>query len=208
MLKLLHITIPLILISTSSYAGFLDDIKDNFKADLEKEVKEIKKDMKEEVNNTSKDKQNLDTTEADLWNEIRFQWGKYVSPDSVKVIKHDVTCDGNQDYVATRLNQDNPDGPFYNIAIITKDGGKLFSEHISLTFDGSQSGLCEPIDQPDVTTEIEHWDEGQLDAEFGGWEGMCTEAIRVDDGMCDAFRYFWLTGDREPEDSRFMSHRN
>ena len=70
----------------------------------------------------------------------------------------------------------------------------------------TQGALC-GYDQG-LETSIEHWDEGQLDATFGDWRGICTEAIRVDDQMCDAPRLFWLKGKLEANQDRFMKFRN
>ena len=201
MFKFFYLLISVTLVSASAYAGFFDNIGKSIEAAVQKEVEKGTDEVL--ILPVS-----ADVTEAQLWSEIRHEWGQNVSPEDVFFIEHDVTCDGNKDFVAGRLNQDNPDGPFYNILILTKDGGKLRSEHKSLAFDGTQEGLCEPFEKPDVSIEIEHWDESRLDAELGGWEGMCTEAIRVDDGMCDAIRYFWLTGSRDSNESQMMSYRN
>lgn len=215
MFKLFCLLISVTLVSASAYAGFFDNIGKSIGAAVQEEVEKGVGEVLAPLANADVTEEqplappaNADVTEGQLWNEIRVEWGQSVSPEDVFFINHDVTCDGNKDFVAGRLNQDNPDGPFYNILIVTKDGGELKSQNKSLAFDGTQEGLCEPYEKPDVSLEIVHWDESRLDAELGGWEGVCTEAIRVDDGMCDAIRYFWLLGDRGPNDSQMMSYRN
>lgn len=148
-----------------------------------------------------------DITETDLFEEMRIMMGQRAHQQDTQQIKHDVTCDGGDDYVVSYMNHDNPDGPFYNVLVITRDGGELSSEFLSFSFDPTaQSALC-GHDQG-IETSIEHWDEGQLDATFGGWRGICTEAIRVDDKMCDAPRVFWLKGERDADQDRFMTFRN
>ena len=199
-----------VLASTPVQAGFLDDLDaavDNASKDFGKVIDGASDLADDAVTAVKGDEDSLDATEADLWSQVGFQWGKYAGPKNVKTLKADVTCDGHADYVASRVNQDNPDGPFFNVLIVTRDGGEVFSEHVSLPFDGSQAGLCGDANA-DVEVEVEHWDEGQLDAMLGGWEGVCTEAIRVDDGMCDAPRYFWLIGERDEDQDRLLFHRN
>lgn len=193
MSKFLFIFVAVILCSGFAQAGSLGDLYDSGR-------------------DSSKKAPSLDASELDLWGQVRFQWGYLVSKATVDVLKHDVTCDGHVDYVVARLNHDNPDGPFFDILVVTRDGGELISEGVSLAFDGSQDGLCGlgGLDAQ-IGTEIEHWDDDQLDEAFGSEEDVCAEAIRVDDGMCDAMRYFWLTGDRDvdadAEGSRLMSFR-
>lgn len=199
-----------LLLSAPVLAGFLDDLSAAVDSAVEDVGKAIDGDADIADDSVTKVKgaeASLDATEADLWSQVRFQWGQNANHTNVKSFKADVTCDGHVDYVASRLNQDNPDGPFFNILIVTHDGGEITSEGVSLAFDGSQAGLCGDA-RADIDVEAEHWDEGQLDAMLGGWEGICTEAVRVDDGMCDAPRYFWLTGEREEGDTRLMFHRN
>lgn len=212
MSKMYLITVFVALFSMPAAAGFFDNIGNAVDTAVREEIKKSVDDAlaPEAAKKKApvKKANSLEATESDLWQEVRVQWGQNIRSEDVALVKHDVTCDGHKDYVVSRLNQNNPDGPFYNVLVVTKDGGKRTSEGFSLAFDGSQEGLCEPIASPDVSVEIEHWDEGKLDAEMGGWEGICTEAIRVDDGMCDAIRYFWLTGESDPEYSRFMTHRN
>tara|TARA_R110002124_G_scaffold233406_1_gene398706 strand:+ start:72357 stop:72962 length:606 start_codon:yes stop_codon:yes gene_type:complete len=201
MFKLFGLFVSVTLVSASAYAGFFDKIEKSIEGAIQEEVQKGADGLLEPLADS-------DVTEGELWDEIRFEWGQNIVPDNVSFIEHDVTCDGNKDFVAGHLNQDNPDGPFYDILIVTKDGKNVISEIKSLAFDGTQEGLCEPYDKPDVSIEIEHWDESRLDAELGSWEGVCTEALRVDDGMCDAIRYFWLTGDKDANASQMMSYRN
>jgi hypothetical protein len=160
---------------------------------------------------TEKKFEKLDVEEADLWHEARFQWGQIYNPKSVKYIKADVNCDGHMDYVAHRVNGENPDGPFYSIMVVTRAGGYLSSEGVMLKIGGDeQEAICAmPNADPDVTVSVEHWDEGEIDAAFGSWEGICTEVIKIDDGMCDAPQYFWRT-DLSPDDNhpRLMFFRN
>ncbi|MGH1456514.1 MAG: hypothetical protein ACRBDI_07015 [Alphaproteobacteria bacterium] len=199
--------------STLAQAGFLDDLGgalDNAAKDLEQaidgDVAEEEQEQEQAVA-PAETLKSLDVVEGDLWHEARFQWGQIYDPKTVKYIKADVTCDGHMDYVAHRLNEDNPDGPFYNIMVVTREGGNLTSEGVSLSFDSTrQDALC---GSAHVAVSVEHWDEGQIDAAMGGWEGICTEAIRVDDNMCDAPRYFWRTN-LSPEDNhpRLMFFRN
>ncbi len=197
-------------VSSPAQAGFLDDLGgalDNAAKDLENAIDgdvAEKEPVAAPIENKLK---SLDVVEGDLWAEARFQWGQIYDPKTVKYIKADVTCDGHMDYVAHRLNEDNPDGPFYNIMVVTREGGTLTSEGVSLSFDSTrQDALC---GSNDVAVSVEHWDEGQIDAAMGGWEGICTEAIRVDDNMCDAPRYFWRTN-LSPEDNhpRLMFFKN
>ena len=148
-----------------------------------------------------------DVTEADLFEEMRVMLGQQAHHKNTKQIKHDVTCDGGDDYVVSYMNHDNPDGPFYNVMVVTRDGGELSSEFLSFSFDPTAQGALCGHDQG-LETSIEHWDEGQLDATFGSWQGICTEAIRVDDMLCDAPRLFWLKGDRDANEGRFMTFRN
>ena len=207
--------------AASAQADFLDDLGsalDNAAKDIGSAIEGDAPKEELSVPETSpavepvkKKFKSLDVEEADLWNEARFQWGQIYDPKTVKYIKADVNCDGHMDYVAHRVNGENPDGPFYSIMVVTREGGYLSSEGVMLKVGGDeQESICAmPNADPDVTVSVEHWDEGEIDAAMGGWEGICTEAIKVDDGMCDAPRYFWRTN-LSPEDDhpRLMFFRN
>ena len=217
MLRLLTTTAVVAMISTPVYAGFLDDLSgalDNAAKDIGQAIEGGKKEdaPKAEVKKSAPSTaDNFKVTEGEFWGEMRFQWGQNVNPEDVYFFEADVTCDGHADYVASRINHDNPDGPFYNVTVVTKDGGALASEGVSLSFDSTQQeSLCAmPDGSTDISISVEHWDEGQIDASMGAWEGICTEAIKVDDGMCDAPRYFWRTN-LSPDDNhpRLFMFRN
>ncbi len=205
--------------AASAQAGFLDDLGsalDNAVKDVgqaieggesEKKHKEKDRKMVPVEKNTPSTAHKFKVTEEEFWGEMRFQWGQYLNPEDVYFLEADVTCDGHNDYIASRMNRDNPDGPFYNIMVVTREGGNLASEAVSLSFDSTQQeALC---GSENIEVSVEHWDEGQIDAAMGGWEGICTEAIKVDDGMCDAPRYFWRTNlSAEDNHPRLMFFRN
>lgn len=134
-----------------------------------------------------------DVTEGELNSEMRFQGGQYVFHYDWQVVTGDVTCDGDADKVAAYVDLDDPEGKNFFTVVVTHEEGQLISEVVAPYFDsGDQAGLCGTGDPaPILSLETFTDDEAR---EMTGLEEVCPVAITVDDGLCDAHRYFWVPG--------------
>lgn len=156
--------------------------------------------------------------EGDFWGVARFQLGPKATKQNTALLHKDVTCDGVADFVGGRVNLDNPDRPFYDILVLTDDGGAMRTEAISIPFTGSieQFGLCgDPTKETAPELSVDEWPEKDVTAEVG--EGLCNKPIEVVDGKCDTPRFFWrkeelkvipLDKARDEPPPRFVFHRN
>lgn len=154
---------------------------------------------------------------------LRFEWGQYAHLNDITLLRGDVTCDGREDRVLGWLDRDSPEGLFYRVMLASDAVGKdetfsvlgdMAAMSVSLPADRKGAAhmeageplLCSRGNLPEVTIALES---RLADAEAAALTGMgdaCGTAIRVDDGLCDAIRLFWL---RRPVDgARFVLHRN
>lgn len=132
-----------------------------------------------------------DVTEGDLAMEMRFQGGQHVYHYDWQELTGDVTCDGAADKVAGFVDLDNPEGLSFFLVVVTREKGTLVSEAMIAFFDDRHhDGLCGDGTPPPVMS-LERFTEQEA-REFTGIEGACTLAIKLDDGLCDAQRYFWI----------------
>lgn len=132
--------------------------------------------------------------DAEFWGGVREKWGQYATPETVGVLKADVTCDGVEDIIGYRTNLDNPDGAFFDILLATDDTDweNAYIETHSLGFDGdmNQYGMCgTPGETPPPEVFVEAWDEAEVTETFG--VSLCNKPIGISDGMCDINYFFW-----------------
>lgn len=153
--------------------------------------------------------QGRDVAETDFWQAAQTEWGQSVPPANVQVLNQDITCDGAADYVAAHIDRDNPDGPHFDLIVVTNHGGVLYKEAVSLPFTGAseQFGLCgTPGETPDPQVVIEEFWSGDALAERGILD-VCGTPVAVVDGMCDSPRFFW-TDVSKVGSSHLIFHRN
>lgn len=133
-----------------------------------------------------------DVQREHLYQELRVQWGQYVHKNPHQVLEADITCDGIKDQIIGWLDLDNPDGIQYRIMTVYEVLPDPQSTTVSFAVGGnSQMGLCTAngASPPEISLETY----SQLEADNAtGMGKSCTTAIRVDDGMCDAPRLFWI----------------
>ena len=153
-------------------------------------------------------------SETQLYEELRVQWGTEYYSTEFDLISGDVTCDEAQDFVVSRKYFDNPDGPLFQVLIISNHRQEATSgTTVSLGFRGAsqQIGLCVSpqgiVDMP-IVTEIEEWSDQELEDVFGNSEGICSRAISISDLLCDTNHLFFLSGSTTDSDHRFLHHRN
>jgi hypothetical protein len=153
---------------------------------------------------------------------LRFEWGQYAHLNDITVLRGDATCDGREDRVLGWLDRDSPEGLFYRVMLATDAVGKeeaimmlgdMAAVSVSLPadrkgaayLDAAEPLLCARGDLPEVTIRMEDRLPDAEAAALTGIDGACGTAIRVDDGLCDSTRLFWL---RRPADGeRFVLHR-
>ncbi|UUX48067.1 hypothetical protein NUH88_11615 [Nisaea acidiphila] len=146
-----------------------------------------------------------DVTEGELNAEMRFQGGQHVFHYDWQTVVGDVTCDGYQDRIAGYVDLDNPEGVNFFLVVTARENGDLVSEAMLAFFDDRhQDGLCGDGDPPPVLS-LERFTPREARV-FTGIEGACPLAIKIDDGMCDVHRYFWVP-DWE-EDRKLVLVRN
>jgi|GEM_PF-578792 len=122
----------------------------------------------------------------------RFLWGQYVNPDRMTMLRADLTCDGRPDLIVGYLDIDNPDGPFFTVAV-RQPGENL--EAVATTymdFDaGTDTSLCGDAHMADLSVhDLEP--ESVLDLTGFTAPPLCHQSLRVDDGMCDAVWLFTM----------------
>ena len=147
--------------------------------------------------------------DTDFWKEVRVYWGQYATPENVTFLKADVTCDGKEDYIGSRINLDNPDGPFFDVMLVSKNGNEIYSEGQSIPYTGSseQFGICgEPGASDDPEVFAEKWEQQDIDEIIQ--MDVCHTPIGVSDGMCDIVYFFWHQSSEQNQESRLVFFRN
>ncbi len=151
--------------------------------------------------------------DADLWQIIKREWGFETKPEDIVILKGDITCDGVDDYVASRRHLSAPEeGPRFELLMISKlgDWNSLEKERFSFGFDATdnQYAICgNPETDPLPEVKIETYEAAQV-LEMTGAKA-CTNAVAVVDGKCDTPRLFWSLEDKKQEtDSRLILFRN
>lgn len=153
-----------------------------------------------------------DVPEFRMWEVVRAEWGEAAAdPRAIGARHEDVTCDGVDDYVISRMNWDSGEGPLFDILVVTNHGNEtvpdtgeaqgedsgVYYEAVSLPFTGAseQFGLCgSPPQAPRPKVEIEQWSADNLEYDFGIGGDVCPKAVAVVDGLCDSPRFFWQAG--------------
>ncbi len=147
--------------------------------------------------------------DGDFWSAVRVHWGQYASPENVTILKTDVTCDGVEDYIGSRINLDNPDGPFFEVFLVSDQGDDRYTEGQSLPYTGSseQFGICgEPGVMEDPEIFAEKWDQKDIDDTLD--MDVCHTPIGVSDGMCDIVYFFWNQQAKQDDETRLVFFRN
>ena len=130
-------------------------------------------------------------TDADLYHEMRLQAGQYAAQNRHQILVGDFTCDGQTDRIAGWVDRDHPDGPFFDVLFVTRDGGNLGSElkHIPFAQD-KQFALCVA---DDTAPPPMSWQQVEPDyvRDVVGNADLCTTAVRIEDFMCDAPQFYW-----------------
>ena len=130
-------------------------------------------------------------TANDLYREMRFQAGQYAAQNRHQVLVGDFTCDDVNDQIVGWVDRDNPEGPFFDVLMVTRHNGELHSEFKQIPFAQSeQYALC--IDDK-TAPPVMSWqvNDPEYMRDVIGNGDLCNIAVRVDDFMCDAPQFFW-----------------
>jgi hypothetical protein len=146
-----------------------------------------------------------DVSDGELASEMRFQGGENVFHYEWQRLTGDLTCDGAADKVAGYVDLDNPEGLSFFLTVVTRSEGHLTSDAMIAFFDDRHDdGLCGEGKPPPVLS-LEHFTDEE--ARFlTGVENACPLAVRIDDGLCPAHRYFWIAG--RDRDDRILLVKN
>ncbi|WP_424930831.1 hypothetical protein [Amaricoccus macauensis] len=134
-------------------------------------------------------------TDADFWVLADTMWGNRSYGKGVDYMQFDMTGDGDGDYIGYFENQDNPDGPSFQMLVVSKPAGEETVKYgfVSLPYnDGSQFSLCNLEEAPEPTA-LRH-------RQFSPEEVAALEipvsrqGAEIDDGMCDTIRVLWPVG--------------
>ena len=142
-------------------------------------------------NQTNHDDQAGPVTDNDLYREMRMQAGQYAARNMHQILVGDFTCDGQIDRIAGWVDRDNPEGPFFDVLFVTRDGGKLNSEMKLIPFaQDKQFALCVA---DDTAPPPMSWQQVEPDyvRDVVGNADLCTTAVRVEDFICDAPQFYW-----------------
>ena len=130
-------------------------------------------------------------TEMDIAKFLQFQYGSRGPGGKPTKLRADFTCDNQADVLMTHVNQDHPDGPFFDIMMLSRGTGKLIEQSFNLDFGDGQYSLCQGPGGPDIQVKII----GPLEMDevynMTGYEGFCGKVIMIDDGMCDSHFLLW-----------------
>lgn len=147
-----------------------------------------------------------DVTLTEFWQRADYMWGHRSHLKGVDYRQGAISCDDKRDYVAWRLDLDNPDHPGFNVMAVTKNAaGEIKVAFVNLPLDGSQYGLCTADGAPPPTVYLDERVDATLQKEIE--TPVCPQVIRVDDGLCDNIRLMWPKEDAGTE-VPFIMHRN
>lgn len=147
-------------------------------------------------------------TDADFWQKADWMWGNKSYNKGVEFMYVKVNNDAETDRIGYRLNEDNPDGPFFQVIAVAKTPDSVLQHsNISIPYDtDEQISLCSmgngTYNAPTVTHET--WTAEEL-KKLG--IPLSPHVIKIDDGMCDAIRLFW-PADIKQEEVKFIPIRN
>ncbi|MAZ32952.1 MAG: hypothetical protein CMO06_07375 [Thalassospira sp.] len=130
-------------------------------------------------------------TANDLYREMRIQAGQYAARNRHQVLVGDFTCDDINDQIVGWVDRDNPEGPFFDVLMVTNHKGQAHSELKQIPFAQSeQYALC--IDDK-TAPPVMSWqvNDPEYMRDVIGNGDLCNIAVRVDDFMCDAPQFFW-----------------
>lgn len=146
-------------------------------------------------------------SDADMHGMIRYQWGQIGAQSRYDELVADINCDGAPDRIVSRVNLDNPDGPFFEVLAMAYHKGELISDMLTFTMSGDNDlSVCSGPEQPAPMVELwEPLESGEV-LDMTGYEGLCATPLRVDDGMCDAHWLFW--SDEPITEGHFVTYRN
>jgi hypothetical protein len=166
------------------------------------------------------------TLDQQAYGLLRLEWGQYAHLNDITMLRGDVTCDGREDRVLGWLDRDSPEGLFYRVMLATDAVGRdeafsvlgdMAAMSVSLPadrkgavhMDAGEPLFCSRSELPEVTITLEPHTKAEAVA-LTGMDDACGTAIRLDDGLCDSIRLFWLRRPvgRPADGGRFALHRN
>lgn len=133
----------------------------------------------------------IPVTANDLYREMRIQAGQYAARNRHQVLVGDFTCDDINDQIVGWVDRDNPEGPFFDVLMVTNHKGQAHSELKQIPFAQSeQYALC--IDDK-TAPPVMSWqvNDPEYMRDVMGDGDLCNVAVRIDDFMCDAPQFFW-----------------
>lgn len=136
-----------------------------------------------------------DVDDADIAAAVRAMAYPPASPDRLTVLRDDVTCDGGRDAVVGYVAGDSRSTRRFVMVVVTREAGVVASDAVVPRLGGEddQASLCAADGAPPPELSLERFAEADART-MTGLARVCPVAIKLDDGLCDAHRYFWLPG--------------
>ena len=142
---------------------------------------------------------NPDVGSMEVESHLRIQFGQTITREALYSFYADVTCDGSLDGVVGYLNRDHPDGPFFQVMIVTYARGDLESAVHTFAYQTEPPlGFCGPPEPPAM--EVMTLDPSAALDLTGYGDPLCPTALRLADTACDAlWLFYWPSTAPEPE---------
>lgn len=145
-------------------------------------------------------------SDGDFWRLADYIWGNRSYRKGVDVQHFDITGDGAPDYIGSLENLDNPDGPFFQVLVVSRPagGGELQYGFVSLPYNReTQVSLCR-LEEGTAATALYPRQLGPEELAAFSIPVSAT-AAEIDDSMCDTLRLLWPLGAAgHPEDGLGM----
>lgn len=130
---------------------------------------------------------------ADLAVALRETFGQNTTLADWARLTIDLNCDGANDHVLGRVDQDHPDGPFFALLAVARRGDAVLSDHLlfGLGGDGGPDSLCAGPDAPAPELAAGPRLTPAAFGELFGFVSACGQAVTLSDGLCDVKSLFW-----------------
>ena len=134
-------------------------------------------------------------SDADFWQLADYMWGNRSYRKGVDVLQFHMTGDGDPDFIGSLEDRDNPDGPFFQVLVVSRPagGGDLQYGFVSLPYNReTQVSLCR-FEDGATATALRHRQLGP--EELAAFSiPVSANAAEIDDSMCDTLRLLWPLG--------------
>lgn len=131
-------------------------------------------------------------TQSDVAENMMMLYGSRGPAHKPEILLADFSCDGQDDAVMAVFNQDNPDGPFVDVTLMSKSSGQLIEEMISLDIGKGLFSICgKEGSAPEIALSVM----GPLNVEktfqLPGFEKACGKVVKIENGSCPAHYMLW-----------------